>query len=170
MRSANWPRPLQAKLLRVLQEREFERVGGTRPIKLDIRLITATNRDLNEASQAGTFRQDLFYRLNVVSIELPPLRERPEDIPLLAAYFTARYSEKVKRRVAGIGIRFLRFCGLWVDGRIAGRVFPLEIVLLLCQSENSANYTLDVLQCVAAELPRSNLIQPTLHVVCPRVL
>jgi Nif-specific regulatory protein len=94
--------PLQAKLLRVLQEREFERVGGTRPIKLDIRLITATNRDLNEASQAGTFRQDLFYRLNVVSIELPPLRERPEDIPLLAAYFTARYSEKVNRRVAGI--------------------------------------------------------------------
>jgi Nif-specific regulatory protein len=94
--------PLQAKLLRVLQEREFERVGGTRPIKLDIRLITATNRDLNEASHGGTFRQDLYYRLNVVSIELPPLRERPEDIPLLAAYFTARYSEKVNRRVAGI--------------------------------------------------------------------
>jgi Nif-specific regulatory protein len=94
--------PLQAKLLRVLQEREFERVGGTRPIKLDIRLITATNRDLNEASRGGTFRQDLYYRLNVVSVELPPLRERTEDIPLLAAYFTSRYSEKVNRRVAGI--------------------------------------------------------------------
>jgi Nif-specific regulatory protein len=93
---------LQAKLLRVLQEREFERVGGTRPIKLDIRLITATNVDLNEASRNGKFRQDLYYRLNVVSIEIPPLRERPEDIPLLAAYFTARYSERVKRRVAGI--------------------------------------------------------------------
>jgi Nif-specific regulatory protein len=94
--------PLQAKLLRVLQEREFERVGSTHPIKLNIRLITATNRDLNQASHGGTFRQDLYYRLNVVSIELPPLRERSEDIPLLAAYFTARYSEKVNRRVAGI--------------------------------------------------------------------
>jgi len=94
--------PLQAKLLRVLQEREFERVGSTRPIKLDIRLITATNVDLNEASRNGKFRQDLYYRLNVVSIEIPPLRDRPEDIPLLAAYFTARYSERVKRRVAGI--------------------------------------------------------------------
>jgi two-component system, NtrC family, response regulator HydG len=94
--------PLQAKLLRVLQEREFERVGSTHPIKLNIRLITATNRDLNEAAHGGTFRQDLYYRLNVVAIELPPLRERPEDIPLLAAYFTARYSEKVNRRVAGI--------------------------------------------------------------------
>jgi len=97
--------PLQAKLLRVLQEREFERVGGTRPIKLDIRLIAATNVDLNEASRTGKFRQDLYYRLNVVSIEVPPLRERPEDIPMLAAYFTARYSEKVKRRVAGISPR-----------------------------------------------------------------
>jgi Nif-specific regulatory protein len=94
--------PLQAKLLRVLQEREFERVGGTRSIKLDIRLIAATNVDLNEASRTGKFRQDLYYRLNVVSIEVPPLRERAEDIPLLAAYFTARYSEKVNRRVAGI--------------------------------------------------------------------
>jgi Nif-specific regulatory protein len=94
--------PLQAKLLRVLQEREFERVGGTRSIKLDIRLIAATNVDLNEASRTGKFRQDLYYRLNVVSIEVPPLRDRAEDIPLLAAYFTARYSEKVNRRVAGI--------------------------------------------------------------------
>ena len=93
---------MQAKLLRVLQEREFERVGGTRPIKLDIRLIAATNRDLKEASRTGAFRPDLYYRLNVVSLRMPALRERREDIPLLAAFFAANYSEKVKRRVAGI--------------------------------------------------------------------
>jgi Nif-specific regulatory protein len=94
--------PLQAKLLRVLQEREFERVGGTRTIKIDIRLIAATNRDLEEAIKQGVFRQDLYYRLNVVSIRMPPLRERPEDIPLLASYFAAKYSKKCKPHAMGV--------------------------------------------------------------------
>jgi Nif-specific regulatory protein len=93
---------LQVKLLRVLQEREFERVGGTRTIKVDIRLITATNRDLEEAVSQGKFRQDLYYRLNVVSLEMPPLRDRPEDIPLLANYFAAKYGQKCNRRLTGI--------------------------------------------------------------------
>jgi Nif-specific regulatory protein len=94
--------PLQAKLLRMLQEREFERVGGTRPIKVDIRLLAASNRNLDEDVKANHFRQDLFYRLNVVSIMLPPLRERREDIPLLAAYFVQRYSTVANRPVAGL--------------------------------------------------------------------
>lgn len=93
---------LQVKLLRVLQEREFERVGGTKPIKLDIRVITATNRNLEEAVSQGTFRQDLYYRLNVVSLEMPPLRKRPEDIPLLANYFASKYGKKCNRRVLGV--------------------------------------------------------------------
>jgi Nif-specific regulatory protein len=96
------PPPLQVKLLRVLQEREFERVGGTRTIKVDIRLVAATNQDLEHAIDQGTFRQDLYYRLNVVSIEMPPLRIRREDIPLLASYFVEKYSAKCNRRVNGI--------------------------------------------------------------------
>ncbi|MBD0327173.1 MAG: sigma 54-interacting transcriptional regulator, partial [Pyrinomonadaceae bacterium] len=93
---------LQAKLLRVLQEREFERVGGTRTIKVNIRLIAATNKNLEEAIKAGDFRQDLYYRLNVVSITMPALRERGEDVILLARYFAEKYGEKCNRRVKGI--------------------------------------------------------------------
>lgn len=93
---------LQVKLLRVLQEREFERVGGTQTIKVDIRLLAATNKNLEEAIEAGQFRQDLFYRLNVVSFEMPRLRDRKEDIPLLANYFAQKYSAKCNRRVTGV--------------------------------------------------------------------
>jgi transcriptional regulator with PAS, ATPase and Fis domain len=96
------PVALQSKLLRVLQSREFERVGGTRSIALDIRLIAATNRNLEEAVQRGLFREDLFYRLNVVTLRMPALRERPEDILCLALHFAARMSEKCGRRIAGI--------------------------------------------------------------------
>jgi transcriptional regulator with PAS, ATPase and Fis domain len=93
---------LQIKLLRVLQEREFERVGGSVTIKVDIRVIAATNKNLEEAIAASQFRQDLFYRLNVVSFEMPRLRDRKEDISLLADYFAQKYSAKCNRRVTGI--------------------------------------------------------------------
>src|SRR4029077_8968442 len=87
---------LQVKLLRVLQEREFERLGGSRPISVDIRLIAATNKDLALAVKAGTFREDLYYRLNVVSVVVPPLRDRPEDISMLAEYFVSKFAVKCK--------------------------------------------------------------------------
>jgi Nif-specific regulatory protein len=96
------PPACQARLLRVIQEREFERVGGTRAIRTDIRLIAATNRDLKGAIEAGTFRTDLYHRLNVVSLTMPPLRDRREDIPLLSSYFAARHGKKAGRRVTGI--------------------------------------------------------------------
>ena len=93
---------LQAKLLRVLQERQVERVGGTQPVKLDIRLIAATNRNLEDEVRAGRFRADLFYRLNVVTLKTPALRDRRADIPHLAKHFALKFGEQCGRRIAGI--------------------------------------------------------------------
>jgi two-component system response regulator AtoC len=92
---------LQAKLLRVLQEREFERVGGSKTIRVDVRIVAATNQDLQQMIAAHTFREDLFYRLNVVPIHVPPLRERQEDIPLLVEHFLGKYNRAFQRHVEG---------------------------------------------------------------------
>ena len=96
------PPPLQVKLLRVLQEREFERVGGTLTIKIDVRVIAATNKNLEDAMAANQFRHDLYYRLNVVSLEMPGLRDRREDILLLASYFAEKYGAMCNRKMKGI--------------------------------------------------------------------
>ena len=93
---------LQAKLLRVLQEREFERIGSTQTIKVDVRIVATTNRDLQKEVEAGNFREDLYYRLNVIEMGLPPLRERKEDIPALVQNFIAKYNEENGKRVTGV--------------------------------------------------------------------
>jgi DNA-binding NtrC family response regulator len=96
------PPAIQVKLLRVIQEREFERLGGTKTLKVDVRLIAATNRDLRAALEEGTFRQDLYYRLNVVAIDVPPLREHKEDIPALANFFLQRFAQASGKKFTGI--------------------------------------------------------------------
>jgi formate hydrogenlyase transcriptional activator len=101
------PQELQVLLLRVLQEREFERLGGTHTLQVDIRLVAATNRDLAEAVRAGRFRPDLYYRLNVFPVHVPPLRERPEDIPPLVAHFAEKYGTRFGRKISRIERRTL---------------------------------------------------------------
>jgi len=93
---------LQAKLLRAIQEGEIERVGGTKPIKTEFRLIAATNVDLDKAVKDGKFREDLYYRINVIPIKLPPLRDRPEDIPQLSEFFLRRYNARFRKRVLAV--------------------------------------------------------------------
>ncbi|MGA7931611.1 MAG: sigma 54-interacting transcriptional regulator [Candidatus Sulfotelmatobacter sp.] len=127
---------LQAKLLRVLQEREFERVGGTRPMKIDVRFVAATNRTLLQAVEAGTFRRDLYHRLNVVSLTLPALRERAEDIPLLADYFIAKASRKCRMRPKPISAE-ARNCLVSYDwpGNVRELEHAMERALVLGSSD-----------------------------------
>jgi formate hydrogenlyase transcriptional activator len=104
------PLDTQVVLLRVLQERQIERVGGSRPIPVDVRVIAASNRDLPAAIAAGTFRSDLFYRLNVFPIHVPALRQRPDDIPILVEYFVKRFADKMAKRIRRIEKRTLELC------------------------------------------------------------
>jgi formate hydrogenlyase transcriptional activator len=104
------PAETQIALLRVLQERQFERVGGNRVLTIDVRVIAATNRDLTAAIASGSFRADLFYRVNVFPIELPPLRERREDIPILVEYFVRRYADKTGKHICKIDKNTLELC------------------------------------------------------------
>jgi DNA-binding NtrC family response regulator len=110
---------LQAKLLRAIQEGEIERIGGAKPIKTTFRLIAATNVDLQKAVKEGQFREDLFYRINVIPIRLPPLRERPEDIPQLAEFFLRRYNARFKKQIQGITDATMEMLkGYWWPGNI----------------------------------------------------
>ena len=120
------PALTQVKLLRVLQEREFERLGGTRTIKVDVRLIAATNRDLRAALEQGTFREDLYYRLNVVPIDIPPLREHKEDIPELAKLFVSRYAQQAGKGAINLSSEALKKL---VEFHWPGNVRELENVI-----------------------------------------
>src|SRR6202047_1292387 len=132
----NLPMETQIALLRVLQEREFERVGNNRPISVDVRLITATNRDLPAAVAAGTFRQDLFYRLNVFPIAVPPLRERGEDIPLLVEYFVARFSKGAGKNIRNISKDALEILRAYPwPGNIRELQNVVERAVILCETD-----------------------------------
>ena len=130
------PMDTQIALLRVLQERQVERVGGSRAIPVDVRVIAATNRDLSEAIAAGTFRSDLFYRLNVFPIVVPPLRKRREDIPILVEYFVKRFAEKMAKRIHRIDKHTLELCERYSwPGNIRELQNIVERSVILCSGE-----------------------------------
>jgi len=126
---AEIPVEMQVKLLRAIQENEFERVGGVTTLKVDVRLVCATNRDLTKEVEEGRFREDLFYRLNVIPIALPPLRDRREDIPLLIDHFIAKYNAKLGKQVGGISPGAL---SLISQHRWPGNIRELENVIERC--------------------------------------
>jgi len=130
------PVETQIALLRVLQEHEFERVGGTRRIHADVRVIAATNRDLQAAISAGSFRSDLFYRLNVFPIEIPSLRERREDVPLLVEYFIDRYARKAGKNIKRVNKKTLEFLQSYPwPGNIRELQNVIERSVILCETE-----------------------------------
>jgi transcriptional regulator with GAF, ATPase, and Fis domain len=130
------PAETQVALLRVVQEREFERVGGSQPISIDVRVIAASNRDLEDAIVAGTFRLDLFHRLNVFPIEVPPLRERREDIPLLLDHFIKRYANKSGKTIRSIDKKTVElFKSYSWPGNIRELQNVIERSIIVCESE-----------------------------------
>ncbi len=130
------PMETQVALLRVLQEREFERIGSSRPISVDVRVVAATNRDLEAAVAAGAFRQELFYRLNVFPIRIPPLRERSDDIPLLAQYLIERYAKQAGKKIRDIGKRTLDILMAYQwPGNVRELQNVIERAVILCEGE-----------------------------------
>ena len=130
------PMETQIALLRVLQEREIQRVGGSQPIPVDVRVLAATNRDLQKAIAAGTFRQDLFYRLNVFPIHIPPLRERKGDIPVLVEYFVDRFARKAGKNIRSIEKRALDLLESYSwPGNIRELQNVIERSVIVCETE-----------------------------------
>jgi len=146
------PAETQIALLRVLQERQFERVGGSRVISTDVRIIAATNRDLAAAIASGTFRADLFYRLNVFPIPVPPLRNRKEDIPMLVEYFVGRYAEKARKQINKIDKNTLRLCQSYPwPGNIRELQNIIERSVILCTGDT---FWIDEAWLLSQDAPR----------------
>ncbi len=152
------PAETQIALLRVLQERQFERVGGNRVIATDVRIITATNLDLSAAITAGAFRSDLFYRLNVFPIHVPPLRERKEDIPMLVEYFVTRYAEKARKQISKIDKNTLKLCQSYHwPGNIRELQNIVERSVILCTGDT---FWIDEAWLSSKNVPRSESSSP----------
>ena len=152
------PPDTQVMLLRVLQERMFERVGGSQIVTTNVRVLAATNRDLHGAVEAGTFRQDLFYRLNVFPIQVPPLRERIEDIPLLVEYFTGRYASKAGKKIRTVKKKTMElFKAYDWPGNIRELQNVVERAVILCDGD-----TLEVDETWLREFPRTRVGSGTL--------
>ena len=145
------PLAMQVKLLRALQYMSFERVGGIKPIHVDVRLIAATNRDLQEAIKQGKFREDLYYRLNIVQIGLPPLRERMEDIPILVSRLVARQNERLKKNVVGVSDKAMEAL---VSYHWPGNIRELENVI-----ERSVLFCEDGARVEPADLPKDVFVK-----------
>jgi Nif-specific regulatory protein len=146
---------LQAKLLRVLQQREFERVGGTQTLRLNVRVVAATNRDLQAEVKRGVFREDLYHRLNVVALRVPPLRERAADIPALARYFLDRSAARCRRRVAGISEEAERYLlAYFWPGNVRELENAIERAVVLGESDLVQPEDLPETILEAAEAPR----------------
>jgi PAS domain S-box-containing protein len=152
------PAETQIALLRVLQERQFERVGGNRILPTDVRVIAATNRDLTAAIAAGTFRADLFYRLNVFPIEVPPLRKRREDIPMLVEYFVKRYAEKAGKQIRKIDTNTLEQCQSYPwPGNIRELQNIVERSVILCSGDT---FWIEKAWLASLQPPRQELAGP----------
>jgi formate hydrogenlyase transcriptional activator len=149
------PAETQIALLRVLQERQFERLGGDRIVPTDVRVVAATNRDLTAAIAAGTFRADLFYRLNVFPIEVPPLRKRKEDIPMLVKYFVKRYAEKARKHICKIDNNSLERCQSYSwPGNIRELQNIVERSVILC---SGATFWIEKAWLTSAQPPRQEV-------------
>jgi transcriptional regulator with GAF, ATPase, and Fis domain len=159
------PVETQIALLRVLQEREFERVGGTERIRAHVRVIAATNRDLQGAITAGTFRSDLFYRLNVFPITLPPLRDRREDIPALASYFVDRYAKRAGRKIGGIRKSALDSLQSYSwPGNIRELQNVIERSLIVCETDE---FTIDKSWLSGGPVPTGSADQASIETSAP---